>query len=103
MQTKELPLPVRYAGGYMYSDRQTGVLYVFGEDVQQEKALPQEVRTSKGPDDIEVREEARAALIAAPIGALYVCTRECRPEEENQSEEWAYRKVGDDEWARVED
>ncbi len=87
-KTSSLPLPVRYSGGYTYSDRIDGVL-----DGQ---ALPVEVRSTKGRWDGNAA--ALAALDAAPIGAVYQVARECRPEEDSSTEEWAYRKVGQDEW-----
>ena len=45
--------------------------------------------------------EALAELAMAPIGARYEVTRTCRPEEEEATETWAYRKVGRNEWVLV--
>ena len=93
LMTKNLPLPRRYAGGYLYSDRLDGVLNGV--------ALPMEVVTTKGRPDLETPEEALAALAMAPVGATYEVTRECRPEEEDATETWLYRKTGPNEWALV--
>ena len=93
LMTKNLPLPQRYAGGYMYADRRTGVLNGV--------ALPMEVITSKGKPDLDTPEKARAMLATAPVGALYEVTRECRPEEETDTETWWYRKTGPNEWVLV--
>jgi hypothetical protein len=92
--TSSLPLPVRFAGGYAYSDRLDGVLAGV--------ALPMEVRTCEGPWD--GNDDALAALAAAPVGAIYEVARECRPEEGSATglDEWAYRKVGAAEWAPAE-
>lgn len=98
LMTKDLPLPQRYAGGYMYADRRTGVLHTHEE----EKPLPMEVITSKGRPDFEARETALAELARAPIGALYEVTRECRPEEEEATETWTYRKTGRNEWRLID-
>lgn len=103
LMTKNLPLPRRYAGGYLYSDRLDGVLVI---DEQEkgivEYLLPMEVITSKGKPDLDAPEAALAELAMAPIGALYEVTRECRPEEEEVTETWAYRKVGPNEWVLVD-
>jgi len=95
LMTKHLPLPQRYAGGYMYSDRIDGVLHT-PDGI--ERPLPMEVITSKGRPDFEPREEALAELALAPVGALYEVTRECRPEEDTEREVSSYRKVGKNEW-----
>lgn len=103
LMTKNLPLPQRYAGGYLYEDRRTGVLVI---DEQEkgivEYLLPMEVITSKGKPDLNAPEEALAELAMAPIGALYEVTRECRPEEEEVTETWTYRKTGPNEWVLVD-
>ena len=102
MMTKNLPLPRRYAGGYVYGDRRTGVLVI---DEQEngivEYLLPMEVITPKGKPDLNAVEEALAELAMAPIGARYEVTRECRPEEEEATETWLYRKTGPNEWVLV--
>ena len=98
LMTKNLPLPRRYAGGYRYSDRIDGVLVID----EQEKGLPMEVITSKGKPDLNAVEEARAELAMAPIGARYEVTRTCRPEEEEATETWTYRKTGPNEWVLVD-
>lgn len=98
LMTKDLPLPQRYAGGYLYADQRTGVLHTHDG----EKPLPMEVITSKGKPDFTTREEALAELALAPIGALYEVTRECRPEEDNQVEFSTYRKVGRNEWRLID-
>lgn len=98
LMTKNLPLPRRYAGGYLYSDRIDGVLVID----EQEHALPMEVITAKGKPDLDTPEAALAELAMAPIGALYEVTRECRPEEDNATETWTYRKVGRNEWVLVD-
>lgn len=95
LMTKHLPLPQRYAGGYLYSDRVTGVLH---EPNGEEFVLPMEVITSKGPQDHAAREEALAVLALAHIGSLYEVVRECRPEEDTEREVSSYRKVGKNEW-----
>lgn len=100
LMTKELPLPQRYAGGYLYADQRTGVLHTHDE----EKPLPMEVITSKGGLDFEARETALAELALAPIGALYEVTRECRPDEDSLSdyESQTYRKTGRNEWQLID-
>ena len=102
LMTKNLPLPQRYAGGYLYEDRRTGVLVI---DEQEkgivEYLLPMEVITSKGKPDLNAVEEALAELAMAPIGARYEVTRTCRPEEEEATETWTYRKTGPNEWVLV--
>jgi hypothetical protein len=95
LMTKNLPLPQRYAGGYLYSDRVTGVLHT----AEGEKPLPMEVIFSKGPQCGDAaREEALAELALAPVGSLYEVVRECRPEEDTEREVSSYRKVGKNEW-----
>jgi hypothetical protein len=98
LMTKNLPLPQRYAGGYLYSDRQYGVLHT---PEGEETALPMEVITSKGPQDHASREEALAMLALAPVGSLYEVTRECRPEEEETEWVTTYRKTGKNEWTLI--
>jgi len=102
LMTKNLPLPLRYAGGYLYSDRIDGVLVI---DEQEnglvEHVLPMEVITSKGKPDLNAVEEALAELAMAPIGARYEVTRTCRPEEKEATETWTYRKTGPNEWVLV--
>jgi len=95
LMTKHLPLPQRYAGGYLYSDRVTGVLHT-PDGI--EKSLPMAVITTKGRQDFGPQEEALAELALAPVGALYEVTRECRPEEDTENFSWSYRKVSANEW-----
>ena len=97
LMTKNLPLPRRYAGGYLYSDRLDGVLVVGSA----RRALPMAVITSKGKPDLYAPEKALAELAMAPIGARYEVTRTCRPEEEEATETWTYRKTGPNEWVLV--
>jgi len=99
LMTKHLPLPQRYAGGYMYSDRVTGVLHT-PDGI--ERPLPMAVITTKGRQDFAPQEEALAELALAPVGALYEVTRECRPEEDAESFAWSYRKVGNNEWVLLD-
>lgn len=101
LMTKYLPLPQRYAGGYLYADQRTGMLHSpSGEEI----SLPMEVITSKGRPDFEAREEALAELALAPIGALYEVIRECRPEEDSLTgyESQTYRKTGRNEWQLID-
>ena len=103
MMTKNLPLPQRYAGGYAYEDRRTGVLVIHEqENGIVEHVLPMEVITSKGKPDFAAREEALAALTMAPVGALYEVTRECRPDELREIETDWYSKTGPNEWVRLD-
>jgi hypothetical protein len=98
LMTKNLPLPQRYAGGYVYEDRTTGVLHT----AEGEKPLPMEVVFSKGPPCGDAaREEALAELALAPVGTRYEVTRECRPEEGNEIEVTWYHKVGKNEWVLI--
>jgi hypothetical protein len=99
LMTKHLPLPQRYAGGYVYEDRRQGVLHTA---VGEEKPLPMEVITSKGPQDHAAREEALAELALAPVGTRYEVVRECRPEEGNEIEVTWYHKVGKNEWVLLD-
>ena len=101
--TETLPLPRRYGGGYMYADRVTGVLVIDEQEREYaEYALPMRVITTRGNPDTAASEKARAMLMSAPVGALYEVTRECRPEEEEATYTWVYRKTGKDEWVFVD-
>jgi len=97
--TKHLPLPQRYAGGYLYSDRTDGVLHT-PDGI--ERPLPMETITSKGPRDYASADKARDFLRYAPEGSIYEVTRECRPEEDTEREVSTYRKVSAHEWVLLD-
>jgi hypothetical protein len=99
LMTKHLPLPQRYAGGYLYSDRIDGVLHTpDGREIP----LPMEVITSKGRPDYETQKRGRIALASAPEGSIYEVVRECRPEEDIEREVSTYRKVSANEWVLLD-